>query len=841
MIPVLYRANFNYLLRHPWQLAMAVLGIGIGVAVIVAVDLANASARKAFLLSMDAVTGEATHQVIGGPRGVDEALYVSLRTAHGMRKLAPVVDGFVTVEGRSLQVLGVDLFAEQDMRTFSLPDTVASGTDATVSVFRDLLTRPGAALMSRATADALGVATGQRFDVLAGGIRRTATFIGTYAEDVASGLDGLITVDIATAQSWFDQGGRLSRIDVRIAHGDSAAAERLEALLPADVTLLAAVARTRSTADLSAAFMTNLTAMSLLALLVGLFLIYNSVSFSVLQRRRLVGILRALGVTRLRIFSLVFLETAGIGVAAASLGVVCGVWLGGELLALVAQSINDFYFRVTVTDVSVSAFSVSKGLVAGIGAALLAAAVPAMEASSYEPRLAMTRSVLERQTRRWLPPIALAGLLTSLLAAAVLLLSGRSLVAGLVAVFMLILGFALCIPLAVSGMTRVLAPAARRLGGVWARLSVSGIAASLSRTGVAIVALAVAVSATIGVSVMVDSFRGSVSAWLAQTLQADIYAGLPRGELDPGLLEDLSRIEGVQAVSTSRRSVYEDARGRTQIRALETAPGSYAGIELLDADPASIWPVFEHDDAVLVSEPYAYRHRVGPGDSVTLRTASGDTAFRVVATYQSYDINGSVLVMSRRTYDRHFDDPGVDSIGLYLADGADPDDVIARMRSLSEGRQQLLINSNARIRELSLEIFDRTFVITDVLYWLAVGVAFVGILGAMLALQLEGARDLAVLRALGMTRLQLGGMITLQTSVMGLLSGLAAIPLGLVMAYVLIEVINRRAFGWQIDMAIAPGILLSAVAFAIAAGAVAGVYPAWRAARSVPALAMREE
>ena len=197
--------------------------------------------------------------------------------------------------------------------------------------------------------------------------------------------------------------------------------------------------------------------------------------------------------------------------------------------------------------------------------------------------------------------------------------------------------------------------------------------------------------------------------------------------------------------------------------------------------------------------------------------------------------------MSRQTYDRHFDDPGVDSIGVYLDDGVAADTIIAQMQAIADDKQTLLINSNVEIRDLSLEIFDRTFVITDILYWLAIGVAFIGILGAMLALQLERARELAVLRAVGMTPLQLGGMITLQTGVIGLLSGLAAVPLGLVMAYVLIEVINRRAFGWQIDMAISADILLSAVIFAIAAALLAGLYPAWRSAQNQPALAMREE
>jgi putative ABC transport system permease protein len=232
---------------------------------------------------------------------------------------------------------------------------------------------------------------------------------------------------------------------------------------------------------------------------------------------------------------------------------------------------------------------------------------------------------------------------------------------------------------------------------------------------------------------------------------------------------------------------------------------------------------------------------VSRGDVVKLPTDHGERLFEVAATYQSYDINASAMMMSRSVYDRHFDDDRVDSIGLYLADGTDPETLMARIGDLSKGRQEIRFNSNARIRELSLEIFDRTFIITDVLYWLAVGVALIGILGAMLALQLERGRELGVLRALGMTPAQLGTMITTQTAVIGLLSGIAAVPLGIMMAYVLIEVINRRAFGWQIDMAVAPGILLSAIAFAIGAALLAGVYPAWRAAQSEPAAAMREE
>jgi len=842
-MPVLYRASLGYLLRHPWQLALALLGICIGVAVIVAVDLATASSMKAFLLSMETVTGKTTHQIIGGPNGVEENLYTQLRLEVEIRSIAPIVEGYVEVNNTTIQVLGVDLFAEGQMRSFAFDVTSApTVTDLSIeSLFSRFLTDPGAVLMSQRTAAILSLQPGDTFEVSAAGKSFRTSLLGLLGDGKTSALDKLMVVDIAVAQTWLNQFGWLSRIDVRIPEGDSELQGKLQYLLPPGTQLLNAAGRTRSLTEMSTAFMTNLTAMSLLALLVGIFLIYNSVSFAVLQRRGLIGVLRALGVTRQQVFALILTEGAVLGLVGATLGVMLGSWLGEHLLVLVSRSINDFYFRVSVSDVVISPFTVGKGLIAGLGATLIAASVPAVEAASYQPRLALARSVLEHRTARLLPLIAIAGVSIGLLAILLLNLSGRNLVAGLAAVFMLILGFALCVPLVVKAITSALEPVAARFGGTTARLAVAGIGANLSRTGVAIVALAVAVSATIGVSVMVDSFRGSVSAWLDKTLQSDIYISAPQGAMDPGLIADLVRAPGVAAYSTNRRVWLENEAGRTRLIAVQRAPGSYAGLEISAANPELVWQAFEEAGAVLVSEPYAYHHAVAAGDTIKLITRLGEQDFRVAATWQSYDVNAGAVLMSRRTYDRFWNDPAIDSIGLYTSPGTNADDLMQQLTNISNGRQQVFMRSNREIQDLSLQIFDRTFIITDVLYWLATGVALIGILGAMLALQLEQARELAILRALGMTPLQLGGMVTMQTAVIGLLSGLAAVPLGLVMAWVLIEVINRRAFGWQMDILVSPQILLGALLLSVFAALLGGIYPAYRAASSQPALAMREE
>lgn len=340
---------------------------------------------------------------------------------------------------------------------------------------------------------------------------------------------------------------------------------------------------------------------------------------------------------------------------------------------------------------------------------------------------------------------------------------------------------------------------------------------------------------------MVDSFRGSVSTWLDNTLQSEIYIGARRAALDRDLIKDLVKEPGVASYSTTRRTWLESAAGRVRLIALQLAPGHYPGSELLDAQAEQVWPAFESEDAVLVSEPYGYRHSVAAGDEIMLMTGSGERAFAVAATYRSYDVNAGSVLISRRSYDRFWEDPAVDSIGLFLDPDVKAAQLLQQLEAISQQRQQIVMRSNHEIRELSLAVFDRTFIITDVLYWLATGVALIGILGAMLALQMERARVLAVLRALGMTPVQLGAMITTQTATIGLLSGLFAVPLGLVMAWVLINVINRRAFGWQMDILVSWQALLAAVLFSVVAALLAGVYPAYRAARSRPALAMREE
>jgi putative ABC transport system permease protein len=377
-------------------------------------------------------------------------------------------------------------------------------------------------------------------------------------------------------------------------------------------------------------------------------------------------------------------------------------------------------------------------------------------------------------------------------------------------------------------------------------MAARGVTASLSRTAVAVAALTVAVAATVGVATMVSSFRTTVEDWLGSVLQADVYVQPPatvfrRGgaTLDPGLARDLAALPGVARTDDIRVRPLE-TDGRTFDLVVARIDSVRAGINRYKAGSAAAVVEGARRGAVAVSEPFAFRFGVSVGDTLRLPTDAGERAYPVAGVYYDYGNDLGVVLMDERTFLRSYRDPGLAGTALTAAPGVDPEALVARARSLAEGRQEVQVRSNRALREASLDIFDQTFVVTSVLRLLAVGVAFVGVLSALMALQLERRRELAVLRAQGMTPGEVARSVLVQTGLMGLWAGVLAVPLGLALAAVLVFVVNVRSFGWTLAFSVSGGVLVQAVVLAVVAALLAGAYPAWRMGRTAPALAMRE-
>ena len=845
----LWAASLRHLWRHPAQLALALVGLSVGVATIVAVDIATASSRHALQLSMEAVNGAATHEIVAGPGGIDERVYVKLRrteATHGI-ELAPVVEGYVSVADRTLQLIGFDPLASPQLGAGRDTQGSATGTTKTPAGVtpREWFSGSGAVVMAANTAREFGLVRGSRFPLDVDGRPLSALLVGTLGE--RAGYDSLLLTDIAQAQEWLECVGRLSRIEVRVPDGTAGevAARRLAEALPPGLRLEPSEGRTRQNLDMTAAFTTNLKAMSLLALLVSTLLIYGAMSFAVVQRRRIIGILRALGATRAEVLRIVLTEAALLGLLGALAGLLLGVIIGRGLVHLVSQTINDLYYVVAVNDTVLPVGSLLKAMLAGLGTALAGALLPALEVAGSVPQLGLRRSVLEARAVRLARRLALTGAGLAVASGIVVFASGRSLTAGFVALLLLLLSVATVTPAALRAAARAAARWSAS-GSATARLACGDIAASLSRTGVAVAALGMALAAMIGVSIMVASFRESLRSWLERSLRADIYVtapgagtGRPERRIDPKLLNEMLTLPAVTDYGLNRRVTLDGPQGPISLDAVQYAHDGHANVPLTIAGP-DLWPRFERG-GVIVSEPLAWRLRLQPGSELNLALPEGVHSFSVVGVYREYGNERGNVVMSLPIYRQLWRDDAVTSAGLYLAPGASAAQTEVQLRQISRGRQALYIRSNAALRALSMSIFERTFVITRVLYWLAAGVAAIGLVSALLAWELERSRELAVLRSVGLTPRAAAFLIETQTVFMGLVALLAAIPCGLLTAVLLIEVINRRAFGWRIDLHLSGAQLGNALLLALAAALAAGVYPAWRAARAPIASEMREE
>ena len=838
MSRLLVRAGWRYFRARPWQLGLSLLGVALGVAVVVAVELANQSAARAFSLSSEALTGEATHQVHAGPSGLSVDWYVSLRREHGLRDLAPVIEGAVETPldpGRSLRLLGIDPLTEGAMRPAL---DALSGGDG----LGGLLADPRAVWLLATDLDRLGLGVGDSLPIQVHGEEPELRVAGALSPSRAldrEGLRDVLIMDIAAAQELLGRGDRLDRVDLRV--DDAQGLAHIESLLPADAQLLPADQRHATLQDMTRAFRINLTAFSLLALLVGAFLIYNTMSFSVVQRRPLLGQLRAIGSTRGEILRLVLTEAALIGLAGTLFGLALGIALAQLMLDLVSRTINDLYFVLSVRSVSISPLMVIGALLLGPLVSVLAAAVPAVEATRIPPRALLSVSEGEGATRARLPRQLFAGLVLLVVSGVVLMLPTAGLMPAFVSLFLLILGAALLVPTLIALLMRPLAVACGAVFGLPGRMAARGVRAGLSRTGIAAAALTVAVSAIIGVGAMVDSFRATFADWLDLTLQSDLYVSVPGDRhLDPGLAAELRRLEQVSESSSALETRVADDEHRYQLRVFDLQVPVERVFAVLQqgSNDLDAWAAGE---GVLITEPFANRYGVEPDQRISLQTPQGERPFPVLAVVQDYGSSEGALIMARSLYERLWDDDRVGSVGLRRADGVSAEQLEAAVRAAVGDRQAVRLRSGEGLRELSLQVFDRTFTITHVLRLLATLVAVVGILSALTALGLERAREHAVLRAVGLTPAQLWRLVTLQNGLIGLSAGLLALPLGVVMSAILTQVINQRAFGWSLQLQVAPGLLLEAVLLALAAGLLAGLYPAWRASRQPPAVALREE
>ncbi len=855
--PVILRLAARYISRRLLQSILFVLGVALGVAVVIAIDIANGSASRAFDLSTESVTGRATHQIVGGPGGLPTEIYRQIRIDLGIRASAPIVTEYVralNLGDQPLRLLGVDPIAEPPFRAYLSNVEVAGENGSASDALNAFIAEPNTILMSRSLAERFDVQPGDTVTLRSGARLVDVRVVGLLQPDdrvSEEAIDDLLLTDIATAQEIVGRVGVITRIDLILPEGYDPT--QIEALLPAGAQLVSVSESNSTLSQMTAAFELNLQALSLLALVVGLFLIYNTVTFSVVQRRPVIGVLRALGATRDQVFLLILGEALLLGLVGTVLGMGVGIIFGRAAVGLVSQTISDLYFTVNVQRIAVAPLTLLKGAGVGLLASIIAAAVPSIDATRTLPAGTLRRSDVELNTRRLLPLITILAIVMNIVGVLLLQVPTQDIVIAFAALFCIVVGGALLTPIALVLLMRMATPLTDRAFGVLGRMAPRAVVRSLSRTAVAVAALTIAVSVIVGVSVMIASFRSTVADWLDTTLGADIYISPPlltanraTVDVEPEMRDLVAAVPGVDHVATAR-AVSVSAPDYPEL-----LPANLTAVEYdIAARPRQFaWNNASGGDyqaalaggGVIVSEPFAFRRGITPeNNTLRLMTDQGVQTFTVYGVYYDYSTDQGQVLMYQSTYHRYWNDPYISSIAAFVEEGVEVDDVLNTLRSETLVGTDLQAQSNRALRSGVFDVFDRAFSITIALRLLATVVAFIGILSALLSLQLENTRQYGVMRAVGMTPRQLWNFTLIQTGLMGTAAGLMALPIGFALALVLIYVINVRSFGWTMQLQAAPMEFVQAFVVAVLAALIAGVYPAWRLGRLLVGQAVRGE
>ncbi len=832
---------------------LAVLGVALGVASVVAIQTLNQGALGAFDGSVRAVSGRADLTVLGLTPAFPETLLVptladpAVEAAWGLCRVDAAVDG---VEGLLLDMVGVDLLAPVGLPLEATLGAADPG-DAQAGILAAMVT-PGWVAVTPELAANQGWAVGDAIEVSSGS--RTAPLVIGALVDFRT-LDpmappNLAVMDIAQVQGLLARPGLLHQIDIRLRPGTDteAAAARLGVALGPGVTVVTPEQRQQDTRSLLAAFRLNLTALSLISVFVGVFLVLSSVQASLTIRRREFGILRCIGATPLQVRALILAEVGVLGLAGIMVGIPLGYAMALANLQTVSGTLTNIYVLDGISNLTLTPGVVLLGAAVGLCGALAGALWPAVEISRRDPLVLLAPVNLHEQVSRIAFRLSAVAALAAIAATAWFAWAGsRTNYGGFIYGGIMMLALPLVVPLVIS-----LTAGSARPRGIGPALCLRNLAVRRQASTLAVSALAVTVSMLVGVTLLVAGFRSTLISWLDVTVRADIYVSSkswaragPEATLDSDLLAGLRSWPGVAAVEEQRRMhLYTaDRRFRIWLNGIKVAdiPGAELAtrLPLKKGAPEAVAAGLEHGE-ILIGEPLAQKARLDIGDTLVLSGPSGPLRYRVAGIAYDYTSEGGTAFVTMPTLQKSFPGEPTSNAALFLEPGADQDDLLRDLRAAYSDRP-LVLRSNADLRREVLAIFDQTFAVTGTLRTLALIIACLGVALNLLVQARERAGELGLLRSLGATRRQIFGLFVGE----GLGVGILGLGLGLVggigLAALLIVFVNRQWFGWTIRPAWAGQDLAQQAVIILLAVVLAAVVPAWKAGQADPLTLTRDD
>jgi putative ABC transport system permease protein len=797
--------------RHPMQLATLLIGLISATALWSGVQALNAQARSSYDRAAATFGGARTAMLLGRTTTFPQKLFVDLRRAGW--PVSPVLEGRIQIGGRSFRLLGIE--------PITLPVEVGNAPTIGRANLQSFMTPPGETLVAPEMLSDLNLTEGATPAANGGALLPPLRV-------QAQLVPGVLVVDIGVAQRLLNMPDQVSRLLVGKAKGNRAPLENITG----DKLRLVAPDAESDLERLTDSFHLNLTAFGLLSFVVGLFIVNSAIGLAFEQRLPMLRTLRACGVSARLLNSVLLLELVSLALVAGFVGLICGYLIAASLLPDVAASLRGLYGAQIPGQLTLKPEWWIAGLAISVLGALAAATASLVKAIRLSVLAAAQPYAWQQAQHRWL--ILQSALALAVFAAAAgLLWFGDSLVSGFAVLAALLLGAALGLPAILELVLSLGQRSAHRPVAVWfwadSRQQLSGLS-------LALMALLLALAVNVGVGTMVESFSRTFASWLDGRLAADVYVNASSDTQATEIKAWLRGRPEVEAVLPGGRADAQMGGAPIEILGLPDHT-TYSEHWPLLGSTANAWIRLRPGDTGLVSEQLARRLKLGIGDRIEVPAPGGNWPLEIVGIYADYGNPKGQIAVNYAALTRRFPATPQTRFGLRVT----PSKIPALISALREqfGLDDRNLADQATMKAESKRIFNRTFAVTAALNTFTLGVAGIALLTSLLTLSNSRLPQLAPLWAIGITRRRLAVIELLRTMSVALITALLALPLGLLVAWCLIAVVNVKAFGWRLPFHVFPLQLIELLGVAMAAALCAALLPVVKLARMQPASLIR--
>lgn len=832
---------------------LTILGIALGVGVILAINLANGAALHQFREGVDIVAGKANLEIRAtNAPNIDERIIDKLQELRGEGiKFAPVIDeiGIIRCDAPEIvQVLGVDMFGDADFRAMKVSSSKDKLGD--FAIFERNRIYVGEKLARH-----YGLKVGDQFPLVLSDQEQKCVVAGILEFSGPGKAFGgnIVAMDISNAQDAFHMQGRLSRIDLMVPEENiDELNQKLVAIAPPGMIVDAPERRSEQIEKMVRAFQYNLAALSLIAVVVGMFVIYNTMSIAVIRRRPEIGTMRVLGLPRATIFSLFLSEALFLGFIGSLLGVGLGIAGANYALKAVSRTVQALYVDQPPAQIVLDPTSIGLAFAGGLLMTAVAAMGPALEASTVSAAEASRCGAYESRVRGSLPFLSGLGVVLGVVA---FVLGKQPAINGFpffgyCAAALSVFAVAFVMPVILKWFLRAVASVLQRLGANLPRLAALSLYGTLGRTSVAVSSLMVGIAMMVSLAVMIGSFRETVIQWTHQSLRADLFIepvarrySNRTGAMSRDIAGKVRRTPGVVDVDefVEFPIEYEGQPALLGSGEMEVM-GRRGNLMFLENEPSEIvLKRMRANNGAIVTESFAMRHNLHKGDRINLQTPAGELKLSVEGIYYDYVSDLGYVIIDRPQFAKHYNDTYSTTIAVWTDPALDADAVRSNIYK-SVGTDSLLsIRTNKELKATVLRVFDNTFAITYALHAIAITVAILGVMNALFALTLEMRRDFGILKYLGTSAGQLRKMVLSQAAILGLCGAVSGVVVGMGLSMLLIDVINKQSFGWTIQFAVPIVFLVQSFLLIVACSILSGLLPAQLAAATPAPEVVRDE